>query len=49
MGICTLIQIIFMEVGSSKKTRKKGFKYEKPKQENKKKLELFLTKKENGK
>ncbi len=49
MGICTLIQIIFMEVGYSKKQRKKGLKYEKPKEENKKKLQLFLTKIENGK
>jgi hypothetical protein len=48
MGICTLIQIIFMVRGFSKKRKKVGT-YNKPKEENKKKLELFLTKKENGK
>lgn len=31
------------------KKRKKVGTYNKPKEENKKKLELFLTKKENGK
>jgi hypothetical protein len=34
--------------GFSKKRKKVGT-YQKPKEENKKKLELFLTKKENGK
>ena len=34
--------------GCSKKRKKVG-NYQKPKEENKKKLELFLTKKENGK
>lgn len=43
MGICTQIQIIFMVRGYSKK-RKKGLKYDKPKQENKKKLEIYLNK-----
>jgi hypothetical protein len=46
MGICTLIQTIFMVRGFSKKRKKVG-KYEKPKQENKKKLEIYLSK--NGK
>ena len=44
MGICTLIQIIFMGRGCYKKTRKKVGNYQKPKDENKKKLELFLSK-----
>lgn len=44
MGICILIQIIFMEVGYSKKQRKKVGNYQKPKEENKKKLKLFLSK-----
>jgi len=44
MGICTLIQIIFMGRGYYKKTRKKVGNYQKPKEENKKKLELFLSK-----
>lgn len=35
--------------GFSKKKRKKVGTYNKPKEENKKKLELFLTKIENGK
>jgi len=48
MEICTLIQIIFMAAGFCKKRKKVGT-YNKPKEENKKKLELFLTKIENGK
>jgi hypothetical protein len=44
MEICTLTQITSLEVGCYKKTRKKVGSYNKPKQENKKKLELFLSK-----
>jgi hypothetical protein len=38
-----------MVLGCCKKKRKKVGSYAKPKEENKKKLELFLTKIENGK
>jgi hypothetical protein len=38
-----------MGLGCYKKKRKKVGSYTKPKEENKKKLELFLTKIENGK
>lgn len=44
MAICTLTQITSLEVGCYKKTRKKVGSYKKPKQENKKKLEIFLSK-----
>ena len=46
MGICTLTQTIILAVGfcNMKKTRKKVGNYQKPKEENKKKLELFLSK-----
>jgi hypothetical protein len=47
MAICTLTQIISLEVGCCKKTRKKVGTYNKPKEENKKKLEIYLSK--NGK
>ena len=44
MAICTLTQITSLGVGFCKKTRKKVGNYNKPKEENKKKLELFLSK-----
>jgi hypothetical protein len=44
MAICTLTQITSLEVGCYKKERKKVGNYQKPKEENKKKLELFLSK-----
>lgn len=47
MAICTLTQITSLEVGCYKKTRKKVGSYNKPKQENKKKLEIFLSKYKN--
>mgnify|MGYP006995909934 CR=1 FL=1 len=43
MGICTLILTIFMEVGCCKKRKKVG-EYKKPKLDNSKKLNLYLTK-----
>lgn len=43
MAICTPIQETTLVAGSCKK-RKKGLKYDKPKQENKKKLEIYLNK-----
>lgn len=51
MAICTLIQEIILVAGfcNMKKKRKKVGNYNKPKEENKKKLELFLTKTQNGK
>ena len=51
MVICTLTQITTLVAGccNMKKARKKVGNYEKPKEENKKKLELFLSKIEYGK
>ena len=46
MAICILIQITFLGLGfcNMQKKRKKVGTYNKPKEENKKKLELFLSK-----
>ena len=47
MAICSLTQITSLEVGCYKKERKKVGSYKKPKEENKKKLEIFLSKYKN--
>lgn len=46
MAICTLTQTTSMAVGTCKKRKRVG-KYNKPTEDNKKKLELYLSK--NGK